>query len=42
MPKEGKCPECRGIIKQGQTELNRFTKTHPKMGERHREVAIAV
>jgi YgiT-type zinc finger domain-containing protein len=88
MPKERKCPECRGIIKQGQTELNyelekmsvtiknvpasvcvkcghsfldghiaedvnrlvnrvtedlnSFTKTHPQMGERHREVAIAV
>ncbi len=88
MPKERKCPECRGIIKQGQTELNyelekmsvtiknvpasvcvkcghsfldshiaedvnrlvnrvtedlnSFTKTHPQMSERHREVAIAV
>lgn len=88
MPKDRKCPECRGIIKPGQTELNyelekmsvtvknvpasvcikcghsfldghiaedvnrlvnrvsedlnSFSKTHPQMGERHREIAIAV
>lgn len=88
MPKERKCPECRGIIKPGQTELNyelekmsvtiknvpasvcmkcghsfldghiaedvnrlvnrvtedlnSFTRTHPQVGERRREVAIAV
>lgn len=88
MSKIRKCPECKGIIKPGQTELNyeleeinvavknvpanvcgtcghsfievriaedvnrlvnrviedinSFSKTHPQMGERHREVAIAV
>jgi YgiT-type zinc finger domain-containing protein len=88
MPKTRRCPECRGIVKPGQTELNyelekmsvtiknvpasvcsqcghsfidghiaedvnrlvnrvtedlnSFTKTHPQIGERHREVAIAV
>ncbi len=88
MPKERKCPECRGIVKQGQTklnyelekisvsienvpasvcsqcghsfieahiaedvnrlvnrvteDLNSFTKTHPQIAERRREVAIAV
>ncbi|MCK4763767.1 MAG: YgiT-type zinc finger protein [Candidatus Aminicenantes bacterium] len=88
MPKIRKCPECKGIIKPGQTELNyeleqidvsirnvpasvcsqcghafidghiaedvnrlvnrvaedinSFSKTHPQMGERHREVAIAI
>jgi len=88
MPKKRKCPECRGIINKGETELNyesekisvtvknvpasvcskcgrsfidghiaedvnrlvnrviedvdSFSKTHPQMSERHREVAIAV
>lgn len=88
MAKIRKCPECRGIIKPGHTELNydleaisvsiknvpasvctgcsrsfvdghiaedvnrlvnrvvedidSFSKTHPQVGERHREVAIAV
>jgi YgiT-type zinc finger domain-containing protein len=88
MPKIKRCPECKGIIKPGQTELtyelekisvtvknvpasvctecarsfidghiaedvnrlvnrvtedvNSFTKTHPLIGERRREVAIAV
>ncbi len=88
MAKIRKCPECKGIIKPGQTELNyeledinvsvrnvpanvcgkcghsfiegriaedvnrlinrviedinSFSKTHPQIGARHREVAIAV
>ncbi len=88
MPKTRRCPECKGIVKPGQTELNyklekisitvknvpanvctkcgqsfvdghiaedvnrlvnrviedvnSFSKTHPQIGERHREVAIAV
>ena len=88
MPKTRKCPECKGIVKPGETELiyklekmsitvknvpasvctkcgqsfiggqiaedvnrlvnrvtediNSFSKTHPQISERHREVAIAV
>lgn len=88
MQRERKCPECRGIIKSGQTELtyelekihisiknvpasvcskcgrsyinghtaedvnrlvnrivedvNSFSKSHPPISERYREVAIAV
>ena len=88
MPKTRRCPECKGIVKPGETELiyelerisitvknvpasvckkcgesfvagqiaedvnrlinrvtedvNSFSKTHPQIGKRHREVAIAV